>query len=616
MKKLVLFLLSSLLILSACGKEPQKEELSLRLLDNCVSDSDNPNLFIIPNEDIAEMIFPEIYYLGDNLLFFSTVYDVGIEAPVSDDENALYETCTAQLKLISIEDGSLLAERDFPSMYTPMVQTEENLIALNDIATGSVLILDEKLEIVKEYRIEGSVSSVAYLDEGFDTIYIFDYQNGLYRQKLGTEERETVAEGYGVFPCSAPVDNLYFYYTDKETQRCLYRYIDLETNTVSPIPTDTPADSCDSWGSTLLLRNKHDYYECELIKDNESFYFSSSDLSAALSDNGHLIVRNDTCTDISVYDTDGSFISSVSFDEEYEHSVFPESILWSELYNGYFFIDNGGEDSVFMFLSADIPVSGSDLPLRIKTEEEVPEGSILSPELYERAEEMSEKYDLDIRIGERCELDYEEQYLPTTIITDNYEAEYALDVLEGALESYPEGFFTQLKYEDISEIRIELIGPIPDAGGFAQNKGDYYLIAIDGTAIDHYVVSHELSHVIDRRLEWDASLRDDALYSEETWLSLQPEGFDYAYSYDDVPDELYEYYYQTCYFERPYAVTYPTEDRATLFGAAMDDYYTDWFATIDNTYLFAKLDYYSRCIRDCFDTEGWPEVTEWEELLG
>jgi hypothetical protein len=28
-----------------------------------------------------------------------------------------------------------------------------------------------------------------------------------------------------------------------------------------------------------------------------------------------------------------------------------------------------------------------------------------------------------------------------------------------------------------------------------------------------------------------------------------------------------------------------------------------------------KLQYYADCIRDCFDTEGWPERTLWEQVL-
>ena len=28
-----------------------------------------------------------------------------------------------------------------------------------------------------------------------------------------------------------------------------------------------------------------------------------------------------------------------------------------------------------------------------------------------------------------------------------------------------------------------------------------------------------------------------------------------------------------------------------------------------------KLEYLCRCIRDCFDTTGWPETTVWEQVL-
>ena len=39
------------------------------------------------------------------------------------------------------------------------------------------------------------------------------------------------------------------------------------------------------------------------------------------------------------------------------------------------------------------------------------------------------------------------------------------------------------------------------------------------------------------------------------------------------------------------------------------------FVYESNPYLRDKLAYYSECIRDCFNTDGWPEVTAWEEML-
>ena len=43
---------------------------------------------------------------------------------------------------------------------------------------------------------------------------------------------------------------------------------------------------------------------------------------------------------------------------------------------------------------------------------------------------------------------------------------------------------------------------------------------------------------------------------------------------------------------------------------------------IQNNYIFAekpglaeKLAFYSACIRDCFNTEGWPPTAKWETVL-
>lgn len=71
------------------------------------------------------------------------------------------------------------------------------------------------------------------------------------------------------------------------------------------------------------------------------------------------------------------------------------------------------------------------------------------------------------------------------------------------------------------------------------------------------------------------------------------------------------HYLETGYFDSDYSMTYPTEDRATRFAAAM----TQAPLLEESPGMQKKLDYYARCIRDCFDTEGWPEVTAWEQPL-
>lgn len=81
-------------------------------------------------------------------------------------------------------------------------------------------------------------------------------------------------------------------------------------------------------------------------------------------------------------------------------------------------------------------------------------------------------------------------------------------------------------------------------------------------------------------------------------------------SYTDMPEQTL-HYLETGYFDSDYSMTYPTEDRATRFVAAM----TQAPLLEESPGMQKKLDYYAQCIRDCFDTEGWPEVVHWELVL-
>ena len=101
-------------------------------------------------------------------------------------------------------------------------------------------------------------------------------------------------------------------------------------------------------------------------------------------------------------------------------------------------------------------------------------------------------------------------------------------------------------------------------------------------------------------------------YTCEVWASYSPEEFTYAESYlvDDIPVQFRneEYY---AYFVSNYGMSYPTEDRATLMEEAMSDHRISFQI---RPKLIDKMEYYSACIRDSFDTNGWPGQTRWEGL--
>lgn len=239
--------------------------------------------------------------------------------------------------------------------------------------------------------------------------------------------------------------------------------------------------------------------------------------------------------------------------------------------------------------------------------------------LHERAEALSQRFGLEIRIPEQSELVYTSY--DAYALTDLIATRSALDVLEETLSLYPEGFFRQLIYGPIKTVRIELVGGLvvkegsgidpTSTSAFAHSRGDHHLIVINGFLINSRMIFHELSHVIDTRLQWDSLNREGALFSEDAWLALQPEGFRYTMSYLDIPAEL-QHFIESGDFLSLYSMTFPTEDRAELLSAAMLNTYDAFEAGSGRR---AKLQFYAACIRDCFNTEGWPETTLWELVL-
>lgn len=309
------------------------------------------------------------------------------------------------------------------------------------------------------------------------------------------------------------------------------------------------------------------------------------------------------------YDRDGGFLSSVSLPEA---EGLGKDFVRTD--RGWFFLVYDETDCRIM-LWEPIPGEGEALCLEL---EQVPEGTLLPRELYDRAAALSERFDLDIRIGERAIRDY--RSYDSGMLTDPELTARALDALEAALAVYPEGFFTQLKYGNHSSIRIELVDGLKGKDGHDVSSGAsavtmrrdrYCMIVFDARRIRSSAVFHEFSHIIDDRMAFEARLRPEALYSEERWLALQPEGFRYAESYRDIPEEVTKFY-DSGYFAQNYSCISATEDRAVTMEKAM---MLEAAVFEANPYLLPKLQYYCDCIRDSFDTAGWPEILPWEKLL-
>lgn len=245
--------------------------------------------------------------------------------------------------------------------------------------------------------------------------------------------------------------------------------------------------------------------------------------------------------------------------------------------------------------------------------------------LYQQAGSLSDSCGMVIRIGEDVPEEIDVYHVAREYDPEIIEA--ALDTLETILDCYPDGFFDELCFNQITGVTIYLGGAITseaegmlqEAGGFVCEENRRILMVLDTANLFNwnYTVNHEISHIIDRRLAFLALCTDTALFSEETWGSYNPEDFSYLETYDgyaENPD--YDQYY--AYFIDSYGLTFATEDRAEIFGKAMESYlggYIDPEIFKEDGNIAKKFEYYCACIRNGFSSGAWPDRMPWEEVL-
>ena len=618
MKKTFLVLLCLSLMLSGCQASSSLPEETLfaptdtpethiqtapshlPLLEQGILQEFSDNLLYIPNEAIESMISPEVRLFGNGLLLSECT------------ENELV------LKHISLEDGTLVNSASLTATSGTKLYIGSGEIGLCDRALGQISILDEHFQPLRAYDVPGEGDDW-YLNSEFDTLYIFFSDRGLLARNLITrEDIWLVDNGFRVTPIGSANGYVIFEYTDRADQKTYTRCLNLSMTTMETLPIADPVCSGIRLGETWLLESRESDELNFLVQDESVHSFVWTDSQARLlSTKRHLLVTDPSGRNLSLYELDGSFISQCVLPQT-SHAVVGDDFVWSGYWEGYFFTDFVDSSYRLMFWDVNTDCEGENLQM-LPLEETQLSQPVVEASLYERAAQLSDRFGVDIRIAEQCSLDY--SHYDSYALTDPTFIRSALDILEEGLSKYPEGFFRQLTYGSIESIRIELVGGLmlksdvtthtDDAGAFAQDRGSYYGIVLNGFLMSEKTLHHEFSHIIDSRLKWDSMIREDALYSEEAWLTFQPEGFHYAMSYTDIPTELL-HFMESRYFITEYALTYPTEDRARLMESAMCNYTWD-FEPGSGTRK--KLQYYADCIRDCFDTEGWPETTLWEQVL-
>lgn len=621
MRKTSALLIALFLLLAGCGQpaatppagvtptvtptETAEPSRGLTFMDGREPAGGLGNAWYLPCEAVETMESPELYPFGERaLLLVSNIFEEG--------------GCQAELKLLSLEDGSLLAENSVPSSGYVSVRTGAGLIGLCDSGTGTVRILGESLTMERTYGLEPDGENW-YLSGDMKTLYILRFDRGLFARDLESGEETALLDNAArVYAFGEPTRFVLFSYVDMGDERTYCGSLDLDTGAVESASTAGVNDGR-RVGETWLLNDAARWDRHWVVTDGQILRADWAGSRFTLVEPlGLLLTVDETGRELALYEPDGRFLSRCPLPRG-EDCWVGGDFVWSGLWNGYFFLDyEDGRNGRLLFWDPRLETQGEDLPLE-EGEEPVPGGTLAPAELYDRAAELSRRFGVDIRIADQCALDY--TGYTAWAVSDAAALTEALDTLERALSAYPEGFLEQLKYGGIRSLRIELVGGLSpredalesiSAAAFTQERVDHYLMVADVYMVNEAAIYHEFSHIIDSRLAWDAGLREDALFREEGWLALQPAGFQYAWSYRVIPESVTRYY-DSGYFVMDYSCTFPTEDRATLMEAAMTGAVYEFEA---KPALLAKLDYYSRCIRDCFDTSGWPALTLWEEPLG
>lgn len=630
---LILTLAAAILLLAACGDKsvsvsetptpdatpevletPAPVEEKSSILDSAVV-LDGGSLYQIPNALIESSLQVDIARFGDNILAWSAV---------SGQQGSELLLC-----LISTESGEVLHQRSIAGLGQACVQVCGKIVAVSDWSDGSVLFLGNNLETLSEYEL-GTEWQAFYISTSAEVAYVFESDIGLLEVKLGSGEENYVLSGVnGLYPSSAEGESVSFSCIDESTGLSTCGVLDLSSGSVKMLPFEGSFNSPEYFNGLWLAGafGENGKYRLGNANYAHEFLLDSGCFAELLSEQGRLLVKSYGSSGggigLCLYAADGSYISSCGI--ESAAGGLGCAPVWFEELGGYFLTitEADGSDRL-LFWDISVPTAGENLTLNSIASEAVNVGSSVSAALYERANEISQKYGIEVRIAELCGSEFAEYSIEKEYSEYNISA--ALDTVERVLSQFPEGFFEGFNYGVYRSTELHLAGVLHKADvesgegvnftsfvGFMTQQDSRHIIVLDikrAADLIERSMFHELSHIIDKRLEFDSNMGKGS-YSEESWAKLNPGGFSYYKSYTALPESvLYDGF--DSWFIDVYSRTFPGEDRARIFEyASMGE---NW-AFVSAPGRLAKLEYYCLCIRETFDGENWDVLPPWEETF-
>lgn len=233
----------------------------------------------------------------------------------------------------------------------------------------------------------------------------------------------------------------------------------------------------------------------------------------------------------------------------------------------------------------------------------------------ELAAEIGSRYGVEIHFGldalavQPVDYDLTGEYLVPVILAE-------LEALDRLLAVYPEGMLARAVTETtggtlhiciVREVRGSAELGIPGTVGgthFRDGEDSRVVLAVGQSNGEWY---HQIYHALETRLMSNSK----ACYD---WEYLNPEGFDYDYSYLLNQNRVDEGWLEgeNRYFIDLYSMSFPMEDRARIMEYAMLEGCGDYFAS---DAMQAKLQALCAGIREAYGLKKSPETFLWEQYL-
>lgn len=567
------------------------------------------NLFEIPIRSLDDIQGSQLCRFKNDLLNSYYTYDRELK-------KSFYH-----VNKISILNGEVIASIELDNMITPEIQVLEHHIVLKDLDKKKAYLYDENLSLVNEYEFD---SHWFVFDQKADKAIVFIKEQGIQLIDLNKNTKGMVLDNVrDITLCELNDKFVTFTYIDPDSFRRRGAVLDIESEDILKLSLEETPAYLEYTGDNWLVRMYSDNSKYTLIQDNQIDYLqvNNIDSMSMIQDSNHLMHKsfNDDWKNILyLYDHSGKFISSTELMGTLNN--LEQDMVWYEEYNGYFFTLMSEEDSMDRLLFWDLSIDTEDKELLYVNDRDIYLNHIVAEKYYEQARFIGDEYGIDILIAEQCETLFPDH--SANLLLEAADIEIALNTLEETLSVYPEGFFEQLKHDVYDTIQIQLTGMLTKdtstedityiSQGFVFAKDNKLVMVLDSrgthSAINQPLkntIFHEMSHLIEKKLEFRSRYVEKSVYSDEKWNELNPDGFEYYGHYYGVLMPEYR-----DYFIDHYACSNSNEDRARIMEYALSGKLTDY---LSSSGIMNKYEYYCKSIRDGFDSDDWEEVT-WERF--